>query len=493
MAQYLECAGTEIVSRVQWEHIQFLVPSWSDLDLPQSRVLSNLVWAVVHNSQLEEHTLDCGFGLLTAILIALRAIEYDYGRSEAQSLYRYARSLIGRLEPVAAIGREQGWDIDLTDLAIYPQLLGLEPQHDCYGTELRIFVYPLHNLTRGVLHCQHGQWGLEALIPHWLRMGTCLTNDWHEANYFLVPWHTWCDRMVYPLNQTRNEITHIYEDLINRREETLPYWSRFDGRDHIFIFSDQGMNYFPTWREYIPHSVFFLTEGLTPECGPTCYNPWKDVILPGHTDYFRYRRMMPYNKPTAQRQLLFNFHGRHPGLHHFYKDNYVRGNIIEIFTDKPGVSVGGFTDDYFERMGSSHFCLVPMGTSSWTNHLYESFFAGCIPVILSDDFELPFEDLLNWNSISLKWPQRNVSMDLYYYLRSFDLSRVAEMKAAVDAHACWFDYHNTIEPAGKACSPYAAILKVLEKRKVAQPRASREMWNHQLVKIRMMKSSGESG
>ncbi len=33
--------------------------------------------------------------------------------------------------------------------------------------------------------------------------------------------------------------------------------------------------------------------------------------------------------------------------------------------------------------GASHFCLVPMGTSSWTNHLYESFFAGCIPVILS--------------------------------------------------------------------------------------------------------------
>ena len=35
-------------------------------------------------------------------------------------------------------------------------------------------------------------------------------------------------------------------------------------------------------------------------------------------------------------------------------------------------------------MGDSLFCLVPGGTSPWTNHLYESFFAGCIPVIISD-------------------------------------------------------------------------------------------------------------
>ena len=42
----------------------------------------------------------------------------------------------------------------------------------------------------------------------------------------------------------------------------------------------------------------------------------------------------------------------------------------------------GFLGDWFSQ-GASHFCLVPMGTSSWTNHLYESFFAGCIPVILS--------------------------------------------------------------------------------------------------------------
>ena len=31
--------------------------------------------------------------------------------------------------------------------------------------------------ARGVLHCQHGQWGLEALIPWWFRAGTCVTSN----------------------------------------------------------------------------------------------------------------------------------------------------------------------------------------------------------------------------------------------------------------------------------------------------------------------------
>merc|ERR1719162_394020 len=123
---------------------------------------------------------------------------------------------------------------------------------------------------------------------------------------------------------------------------------------------------------------------------------------------------MAFNRPTEERNLLFNFHGRYPGLCHLYKNNVVRGKIIEIFHGKPGVSVGGFVDDYFERMG----------TSSWTNHLYEAFFAGCIPVILSDGFEVPYADVIDWPSLSIKWPMHDISMDLYKFLVSTPMSEL---------------------------------------------------------------------
>ncbi|CAK9047694.1 unnamed protein product [Durusdinium trenchii] len=362
-----------------------------------------------------------------------------------------------------------------------------------YGSPLRFYIYelkdwtPAGNAERGVLHCQHGQWGLEALIPWWLRRGSCVTNNPEEADYFLVPWHTWCDRMIFRMNQSREpigDISAVYLDLMRRKEELLPHWSRQLGRDHLFIFSDQGMNFFPEWRDHIAHSVFITTEALTPGCGPSCFSPWKDVVVPGHPDYYRFRRMREVNLPSEQRDLLFNFHGRHPGFGpSYYKDNVVRGKIIDIFTGVHGVSVGGFVEGYFEIMGASHFCLVPMGTSSWTNHLYESFFAGCIPVILSDNFGVPFHGDINWEDFSIKWPMHDVSMDLYYFLLSMPRDKLYRMKASVDAHACWFDYHQTLEEPGQNCSPYLGLLRSLERRRPAMDRlpGHNSFWNQKNV------------
>mmetsp|Transcript_25662 Transcript_25662/g.51793 ORF Transcript_25662/g.51793 Transcript_25662/m.51793 type:complete len:513 (-) Transcript_25662:77-1615(-) len=476
---YLACEGSSVISATTWAHTKVLSSTWADLDLSHARVLRKLFWAIMHNDMLEEHAVDCGFGLAVVLLVALRAIDYDDGPSEARPAFNYLQGLLGRLAPHRGAAEAAGWDIDTTDLVVYPRLLGLEPGHRCHGTSLRIFVYSIGDMTRGPLHCQQGQWGLEAMVPQWIRQGSCLTEDPEVADFFLVPWHTWCDRMVYRMNQTRREISKVYIDLMNRREELLPHWSRNNGVDHIFLFSDQGMNFFPEYRDYIPHSVFLVTEAMTPECGPSCFSPWKDVVLPGHTDYFRYRRMQALNRPSGERDILFNFHGRYPGLCNLYRDNVVRGKIMEVFFGKPRVSVGGFVEDYFEIMGRSHFCLVPMGTSSWTNHLYEAFFAGCIPVIISDGFRVPFESFLRWPEFSVKWPMADISMELHDFLAGIQPWRLQQMKALVDAHACWFDYHLIIEPPDGACSPYLGLIRDLERRRAFLPRRSpAPFWRH---------------
>ena len=67
-----------------------------------------------------------------------------------------------------------------------------------------------------------------------------------------------------------------------------------------------------------------------------------------------------------------------------------------------------FVDNYLDRKGDAHFCLVPAGTSPWTNHLYESFFAGCIPVIVSDEYDVAFADELDWSRFSIRWPESEV-------------------------------------------------------------------------------------
>ncbi|CAK9001376.1 Hypothetical protein (Fragment) [Durusdinium trenchii] len=318
--KYAACAVQEMT-----EHVHILVDKWPDIDLPHSRVIRKVrrtCWEKIGDlgkevelgllceeagieivpRQDDPQTIRAEIGQIDGriILVALRAIDYDDGPEEAQKMFLYlTEQVLPRLEPHMALAARDDWALDLTDLRIYPFLLGLTPQHNCYESDLRIFVYDLPQLTRG------------ALIPHWLRRGSCRTEDpeddffYPEADFFLVPWHTWCDRIVYKMNQTRRAACMqqgMKSYLIGRRMMVMI----------TFIFSDQGMNFFPEWRDYIPNSVFVVTEALTPRCGPSCFNPWKDLVIPGHTDFFRARRMASFNLPSEQRSLLFNFHGRDP-------------------------------------------------------------------------------------------------------------------------------------------------------------------------------------
>jgi len=191
-------------------------------------------------------------------------------------------------------------------------------------------------------------------------------------------------------------------------------------------------------------------------------------VIPGHLDWDRLQDIRSKNLPTSERRFLFNFHGRLPINHDYYEQNLVRGSILKL-AHHPEVSVGGFTEEYFDIMGSSHFCLIPEGTSSWTNHLYESFFAGCIPFILSDKYVLPFQELIDWQSLSVRWPQDEVEYPMYSYMWSLVHNRkevIENMKRKVDAAACWFDFW----AFDAECSPYRAILLALEQRHRTMPR-----------------------
>mmetsp|Transcript_61153 Transcript_61153/g.129147 ORF Transcript_61153/g.129147 Transcript_61153/m.129147 type:complete len:310 (-) Transcript_61153:135-1064(-) len=171
-------------------------------------------------------------------------------------------------------------------------------------------------------------------------------------------------------------------------------------------------------------------------------------MIPGYIDRWRIAAMRSHNKPTMERGYTIIFHGNHPGTHALYVKHsaVVRTNILDAFTGIHDCSVGGHVLDFFPRMGQSHFCLVPRGSSAWTIHLYESFFFGCIPVILSDQFDLPFQEIVDWPSFSIKWPMDKIDMSLLEYLRAIPKDQVARMKDNLERNACWFDYHNGWTP-----------------------------------------------
>lgn len=54
-----------------------------------------------------------------------------------------------------------------------------------------------------------------------------------------------------------------------------------------------------------------------------------------------------------------------------------------------------------QGMHSSKFCLHPAGDTPSACRLFDAIVSLCVPVIVSDDIELPFEDVLDYRKIAI--------------------------------------------------------------------------------------------
>jgi len=293
------------------------------------------------------------------------------------------------------------------------------------------------------------------------------------------------------------EMDSFYKDLV----KSLPYYSRRGGRDHIFLWSSETYD-FPSWLDYIPNSVFLSVEAQPIECtdfdffseetadhfGASCkhcswcFSPWKDFIIPGFVEKWSIGKMGAVEKDPSDRKFTACYHGAdsdHLAIY-AYANTTVR-NDLQRLGNLPNMSIGWrfpIITEYFARVGECHFCFAPKGLGYWSNRLYEVLFAGCIPVILSDNIGLPFDDFLDWSSFSLKWPMAEATPALVEHLEHLLTAKwpfVESLHEGVRKNRCWFDY-NSKDPN---CSPYLGILRSLQKRKAALPMPQRQFWRHE--------------
>lgn len=59
-------------------------------------------------------------------------------------------------------------------------------------------------------------------------------------------------------------------------------------------------------------------------------------------------------------------------------------------------------------MSDAVFCLAPRGQAAWSPRLDEAIAAGCIPVIIADFYDPPFQDVFEYAAFSVRISESDV-------------------------------------------------------------------------------------
>ncbi|KAL6856124.1 hypothetical protein ACP4OV_018926 [Aristida adscensionis] len=296
--------------------------------------------------------------------------------------------------------------------------------------------------------------------------------DPRGADLFYVPFFSSLSLVVNPVRPpvaaNASGAAAPYSDEAMQEEllewlERQPYWRRHKGRDHVFICQDPNALYKVVDR--ISNAVLLISDfgRLRGDQASLV----KDVIL-------------PYSHRINSFKGDIGVEGR-PSLLFFMGNRYrkeggkVRDALFQILENEEDVIIKHGAQSRESRraatrgMHSSKFCLHPAGDTPSACRLFDAIVSLCVPVIVSDYIELPFEDVIDYSNISIfvetsKAVQPGALVSL---LRSVSLERILEYQREIKKVKHYFEYDDPNGPVNeiwRLVSQKAPLIKLLTNR-----------------------------
>uniref|UniRef100_A0A803L3B8 Exostosin GT47 domain-containing protein n=1 Tax=Chenopodium quinoa TaxID=63459 RepID=A0A803L3B8_CHEQI len=179
-----------------------------------------------------------------------------------------------------------------------------------------------------------------------------------------------------------------YVDIISHK---YPFWNRSLGADH-FMLSCHDWGPRATWYHPILyfHSIRALCNANTSEN----FNPRKDVSIPeiniASGEFVGLNRGTPPSNRTILAFFAGRMHGHiRPALLTHWKG---KNEDLQVYEELPKEL------SYKEMMKRSKFCLCPSGFEVASPRIVEAIYAECVPVLISQNYILPFSDVLDWST-----------------------------------------------------------------------------------------------
>lgn len=271
-------------------------------------------------------------------------------------------------------------------------------------------------------------------------------HDQAEADIFYVPFFT---TISYFLLE-KPQCSLLYREALNW-VKSQPAWQRSGGKDHVLPVHHPWS--FKSHRRFMKLAIWLL-----PDLDSTgkWYKPGevsleKDVVLP-YVPNVEVCDEHCLGQNSAHRRTLLFFRGR-------TKRNAggkIRSKLMAILKDESDVVIEEGTSGDAGReaaqhgMRSSTYCLSPAGDTPSSARLFDAIVSGCIPVIASDELELPFEGMLDYRKMAVFVSSLQATQPgwLINHLRNISSSQVSEMQAQLAQFSKHFQYTHPAQPLG---------------------------------------------
>ncbi|GFP86822.1 probable glycosyltransferase at5g20260 [Phtheirospermum japonicum] len=257
--------------------------------------------------------------------------------------------------------------------------------------KFRIYVYPHgdDDDDDDINNSISGKYASEGYFFKNINESAFLTRDPLLAHLFFIPIS--CHKLHQKVSSYK-EMASIAGKYVEGLIVRYPYWNRTLGADHFFLTCheiDVGAT------KQVP---FLVKNAIRVVCSPsyaTGFIPHKDVSLP--------LVMQPFAKPTgrndiANRTIL----GYWAGI----CNSKTRRKLVNIWGRDDELDIQNSTAYKYNgvRMNKFYrakFCICPVGSRATSNRITMAIHYGCVPVILADYYDLPFNDILDWRKFSV--------------------------------------------------------------------------------------------
>lgn len=277
--------------------------------------------------------------------------------------------------------------------------------------KLRIFVYPdaftgNESSPSATIFLPHsdplnpkiGNYYSEHAFKLALLRSPLVTQRPDEAHFFFMPFSINVMRNHHLLH-SESSISSFVANYVVRISSEFEFWNASGGADHFFVCCHS------VGREATSKHSDLHNNAVQITCSSTyfqrLYTPHKDIALPQVWPRPNHQVLNPPNQRT---ELIF-FAGR-------VQNSGARQEILSLWGNDSSFSIfaGHSSIPYEEGFRRSRYCLHIKGYEVNTARVVDAIHYGCVPVLISNYYDLPFANILDWSKFSIIVNQQDIPL-----------------------------------------------------------------------------------